>query len=118
MQLAKFRLPSGEASVGIVREDTVVPLMARRGVPITLTEILDDVDPARRVAVLMDAEARPLALGEGALLPPIDRQEVWAAGVTYKRSKTARMEESMSAATLYDRVYEAARPELFFKATP
>jgi 2-dehydro-3-deoxy-D-arabinonate dehydratase len=51
-------------------------------------------------------------------LPPIDDQEVWAAGVTYKRSQTARMEESEAAASCYDRVYTAARPELFFKATP
>ncbi|MDG2223851.1 MAG: fumarylacetoacetate hydrolase family protein, partial [Rubripirellula sp.] len=47
-----------------------------------------------------------------------DDQEVWAAGVTYKRSQTARMEESEAAASCYDRVYEADRPELFFKATP
>jgi 2-dehydro-3-deoxy-D-arabinonate dehydratase len=52
------------------------------------------------------------------LLAPIDRQEVWAAGVTYKRSKVARMEESQGAARFYDLVYEAARPELFFKASP
>ncbi len=51
-------------------------------------------------------------------LPPIDDQEVWAAGVTYKRSQTARMEESEAAASCYDRVYKADRPELFFKATP
>jgi 2-dehydro-3-deoxy-D-arabinonate dehydratase len=51
-------------------------------------------------------------------LPPIDAQEVWAAGVTYKRSQTARMEESEAAASCYDRVYQAARPEIFFKATP
>ena len=51
-------------------------------------------------------------------LPPIDQQEVWAAGVTYKRSKTARMEESTTAASCYDRVYQSPRPELFFKATP
>ena len=50
------------------------------------------------------------------LLPPVERQEVWAAGVTYLRSKTARMEESDFSATAYDRVYEAARPEIFFKA--
>jgi 2-dehydro-3-deoxy-D-arabinonate dehydratase len=118
MQLAKFRHSTGEVSVGIVRGESVVPLVARRGAPITLTEILEDENPARRVAVVMDAEARPVALSEVALLPPIDRHEVWAAGVTYKRSKTARMEESESAATLYDRVYEAERPELFFKATP
>jgi 2-dehydro-3-deoxy-D-arabinonate dehydratase len=50
-------------------------------------------------------------------LPPIDAQEVWAAGVTYKRSQTARMEESEAAASCYDRVYNADRPELFLKAT-
>lgn len=54
------------------------------------------------------------------LLPPIGSQEVWAAGVTYFRSRDARMEESRSAGggDFYDRVYSAARPELFFKATP
>jgi len=53
------------------------------------------------------------------LLPPIDGQEVWAAGVTYERSKTARVEESLErqGADFYDRVYRASRPELFFKAT-
>lgn len=53
------------------------------------------------------------------LLAPIANQEVWAAGVTYYRSRTARMEESKSAGggSFYDRVYEAERPELFMKAT-
>jgi 2-dehydro-3-deoxy-D-arabinonate dehydratase len=53
------------------------------------------------------------------LLPPIGTQEVWAAGVTYFRSRSARMEESRDAGggTFYDRVYNAERPELFFKAT-
>jgi 2-dehydro-3-deoxy-D-arabinonate dehydratase len=53
------------------------------------------------------------------LLPPIGSQEVWAAGVTYFRSRDARMEESKSAGggDFYDRVYAAERPELFFKAT-
>ena len=52
-----------------------------------------------------------------AVLPLVSRQEVWAAGVTYFRSRTARMEESQTAGggSFYDRVYEAARPELFFK---
>ena len=48
---------------------------------------------------------------------PIDEQEVWAAGVTYKRSQVARMDESKSGAVHYDKVYTAERPELFFKAT-
>lgn len=53
------------------------------------------------------------------LLAPMGNQEVWAAGVTYYRSRTARMEESEDAggATFYDKVYAADRPELFFKAT-
>ena len=52
------------------------------------------------------------------LLAPIAGQEVWAAGVTYWRSRTARMEESKVAGggSFYDRVYEAERPELFFKS--
>jgi 2-dehydro-3-deoxy-D-arabinonate dehydratase len=52
--------------------------------------------------------------------PPIHGQEVWAAGVTYMRSKVARMEESKDAGggDFYDKVYEADRPELFFKAQP
>lgn len=49
-------------------------------------------------------------------LTPIDVQEVWAAGVTYKRSREARQEESQDGGDVYARVYEAARPELFFKA--
>jgi len=54
------------------------------------------------------------------LLAPIGSQEVWAAGVTYYRSRDARMEESKSAGggDFYDRVYSAQRPELFFKGTP
>jgi len=52
-------------------------------------------------------------------LPPIGDQEVWASGVTYLRSRDARMEESKNsgAADVYQKVYEAERPELFFKST-
>ncbi len=53
------------------------------------------------------------------LQPPMGTQEIWASGVTYMRSKQARMEESKEAGggNFYDRVYDAERPELFFKAT-
>lgn len=58
-------------------------------------------------------------LDAASILAPIGTQEVWAAGVTYYRSRTARMEESKDAGggSFYDRVYAAERPELFFKAT-
>jgi len=57
---------------------------------------------------------------EELLLPPIGSQEVWASGVTYYRSRNARMEEAKTAGggDFYDRVYTAERPELFMKATP
>jgi 2-dehydro-3-deoxy-D-arabinonate dehydratase len=64
------------------------------------------------------AEGARFALHD--LRAPIGNQEVWAAGVTYYRSREARMQESESAGggDFYDRVYDAERPELFFKATP
>jgi 2-dehydro-3-deoxy-D-arabinonate dehydratase len=74
--------------------------------------------------LLETAKSRPrgesFALDSQKLLAPIGSQEVWAAGVTYHRSRDARMEESQSAGggDFYSRVYRAARPELFFKATP
>jgi 2-dehydro-3-deoxy-D-arabinonate dehydratase len=63
-------------------------------------------------------EAAPSALAT--LCAPIGSQEVWAAGVTYYRSREARIKESqfLGGGDFYDRVYEADRPELFFKATP
>ena len=65
-------------------------------------------------------EMKPDAGAPHDLLPPIESQEVWAAGVTYYRSRSARMEESKEAGggDFYDRVYQATRPELFFKSTP
>jgi 2-dehydro-3-deoxy-D-arabinonate dehydratase len=52
----------------------------------------------------------------GTLLPPVDTQEVWGAGVTYEQSRAGRVEESTEGG-IYDRVYLAQRPEVFFKAT-
>jgi 2-dehydro-3-deoxy-D-arabinonate dehydratase len=76
------------------------------------------------LAAFLGAQVRSLSAEtpaeESSFLAPIGEQEVWAAGVTYYRSRTARMEESQAAGggDFYDRVYYAARPELFFKATP
>lgn len=77
--------------------------------------ILKDVKDKEQI----DKHTAEQAIANG-LQAPISTQEVWAAGVTYYRSRTARMEESEDAggATFYDKVYEAERPELFFKATP
>ncbi len=68
---------------------------------------------------IVEGEAPSHELLAAPLVPPIDGQEVWAAGVTYNRSRGARMEESKDAGggNFYDRVYSAERPELFFKST-
>ena len=70
----------------------------------------------RAISTLPTIAAPP---ADAPLLPPIGSQEVWAAGVTYFRSRSARMEESKSAGggSFYDRVYGAERPELFFKSS-
>lgn len=118
MRLAKVRYESG--SVGVVKVDgaTAVPLELGLvpGVD-TLADVLSASNPVELVEeLIVPAAARPLASLK--LLAPVDRQEVWAAGVTYKRSKVAREEESAGAAQFYDKVYTAPRPELFLKATP
>ncbi len=84
----------------------------------------DELINSDNLSALLDgaprwAKTAPQNLSEKTLLARVDDQEVWAAGVTYLRSRQARMEESKSAGggDFYDRVYEAARPELFFKAT-
>jgi 2-dehydro-3-deoxy-D-arabinonate dehydratase len=106
---------SRDARVGAVIDgDRVVDLTAA-GVG-SLTDLLDAADPAAAVRAARSAAGPGTPLAEVALLPPVERQEVWAAGVTYLRSKTARMEESDFSATAYDRVYDAERPEIFFKS--
>src|SRR5213080_1372046 len=79
------------------------------------SDLLDFLRTQLRTARRLDA-----ALADDEFLAPIGSQEVWAAGVTYLRSREARMEESKDAGggSFYDRVYNADRPELFFKGTP
>jgi len=117
MKLIKYQSPSGEPSVGQLDGDRVIPLALANSPFRTLADLLEADDPEQAARGLLDpSRERPAAdLG---LLAPIDRQEVWAAGVTYQRSQAARMEESEAAASCYDRVYSSPRPELFFKATP
>jgi 2-dehydro-3-deoxy-D-arabinonate dehydratase len=117
MRLAKYRMPTGEIAVGQLDDERLLPLDLSRGQYRCLSDILDADDPLE-VADFLISRHKSIPLEAAKLLAPIDNQEVWAAGVTYRRSRTARMEESESAASCYDRVYASPRPELFFKATP
>ena len=114
MKIAKYHAPSGPA-VGLIEDQQLVPLATTPALP-TLAAIIESADPRGAIESLQ--RGTPLPLSDAQLLAPIDRQEVWAAGVTYRRSQTARMEESEAAADCYDRVYQSDRPELFMKATP
>jgi 2-dehydro-3-deoxy-D-arabinonate dehydratase len=116
MQLIKFTAgDSHTPSVGLLDGETITPIGS--GDP-CLTELLHATDRMEHIESRRKAAPRSYSLSSVQVLPPIDAQEVWGAGVTYERSKVAREQESEQAATFYDRVYRAARPELFFKATP
>jgi 2-dehydro-3-deoxy-D-arabinonate dehydratase len=116
MFLARIQTAQGPTVARIV-DNFATPLnLASTGFT-TLSQLLSS-DQLSSLARELPALAASIPLEAVRWLPPIDDQEVWAAGVTYKRSQTARMEESEAAASCYDRVYTAARPELFFKATP
>jgi 2-dehydro-3-deoxy-D-arabinonate dehydratase len=116
MNVTKFLDQADSVRVGIVESDQLLPLQLGENYS-TLAELLATENPSTAIRSL--ATDAPLSIDDTIRwLPPIDNQEVWAAGVTYKRSQTARMEESEAAASCYDRVYQADRPELFFKATP
>ena len=77
-------------------------------------------DPGAMIASQIAGSATLPSLDGRTVLAPLESQEVWAAGVTYYRSRDARMEESKAGGgeDFYARVYEAERPELFMKATP
>lgn len=119
MKLAKVLLSNGERHVAIVEANGVQLLDLSQVDNIhRLSDILHSADPVGLAKFLIDKELPPVPFNQLEFLAPVDYQEVWAAGVTYKRSQVARMEESETAASHYDQVYTADRPELFFKATP
>lgn len=117
-RLARARLADGTPSVAAFHEQGVQPLdLTQVDNCHSLSDILYANDPAGLARFLLRPATPILPFSEVSLQAPIDHQEVWAAGVTYKRSQVARMEESESGASHYDKVYTAARPELFFKGT-
>jgi 2-dehydro-3-deoxy-D-arabinonate dehydratase len=118
MQFGKIRRDGRVVTVGIENGRVVALDFARDPEIGTLAGFLHSSRPIEAARELIDPRVAPEPLGSQIFLAPIDRQEVWAAGVTYKRSKIAREEESRGAAQFYDKVYTADRPELFLKATP
>lgn len=115
MRLVKA-LVKGNTVTAILEYDRLEILEHSGHVLPTLTPILEHARPIEFAESLRSGTILPA--DQAILLAPIDQQEVWAAGVTYIRSMSARMEESETSASCYDRVYNSPRPELFFKASP
>jgi 2-dehydro-3-deoxy-D-arabinonate dehydratase len=112
MHLVAGRTPTGERVAARSPDGALVALPGVSSVGELLRHSLAGIKALVDAAdTAIDAEAwEPRSIVDG-------RMEVWAAGVTYKRSRTARAEES-TIADVYDRVYDAERPELFFKSVP
>ncbi|MBM3881137.1 MAG: fumarylacetoacetate hydrolase [Verrucomicrobia bacterium] len=120
MKLCRFQLatqPDAPPRIGLVEPPSTLRDLTAAGVT-SLTSLLTGGSALQRVADLRPATLPRMDLADARLLAPVERQEVWAAGVTYLRSKQARMDESQFSASAYDRVYDAERPELFFKSMP
>jgi 2-dehydro-3-deoxy-D-arabinonate dehydratase len=114
LHLCRFLAGDATVRIGLAEEASVTDLTPA-GVT-TLAHVLESHDPVGLVNGIDRRQLPRFPMADVILRPPVERQEVWAAGVTYLRSKTARMEESDFSATAYDRVYDADRPEIFFKA--
>lgn len=118
MQFGKVH-QGGRETVVAVEGGQVYPLdMGRNSAVRTLADLLYSANPLQLARELIDTTAPATPFDVAQFRAPVDQQEIWAAGVTYKRSKIAREEESVGAAQFYDKVYSAPRPELFLKATP
>ena len=114
MRLIRFRVDGGEPQIGVADASAAV-ITPLPGVPALAGLLALPLSRMREICAQPESATVPEDRAE--LLAPVDgRTEVWAAGVTYERSRTARMAESENSADIYDRVYAAERPELFFKS--
>lgn len=133
LQICRFFEPGAGARLGVIAQEHVYDLTATGQNALTsfnawlrlaaeqgtrraaehLAEVIARLTPAHRRGELQGKPSESRAHW----LAPLDLQEVWAAGVTYYRSREAREKESHNIG-MYDKVYDAERPELFFKATP
>lgn len=117
MPLCLYRTSaSTEPRLGLIDGDMVVDVAANGG-PGSLSAALNlsVAELQSQIQGISTASGTPVS--DVTVVAPVDQQEVWAAGVTYLRSRDARMEESTQK-DVYDLVYDAPRPEIFLKATP
>lgn len=127
LYLVRYFIPAQGVRVGVQIGETVHDVTATVGsvgdwlrssagrVDAAIAELLAAVKASRQAHLTAYFNHAP-ASDQPHWLPPVDVQDVWAAGVTYERSRAARQEEAKDGGDVYARVYTAERPELFFKA--
>jgi 2-dehydro-3-deoxy-D-arabinonate dehydratase len=115
--LVQYSTPNSTPRLGLERGEALYSLADLGGDSFDWLLSADSTAPRAQdlTAAVQRATSEPVAAGSMQLHTPVGQQEVWAAGVTYKRSEEAREAESHQS-QLYTRVYHAARPELFFKS--
>jgi 2-dehydro-3-deoxy-D-arabinonate dehydratase len=115
----RFRISGADARLGWF-DGTGIRDLTASGLPwaTSISGLLGADVPISSLVASIASTAPLHDLDTVELLAPVDEQEIWAAGVTYERSREAREQESEHAADMYARVYAAERPELFFKANP
>jgi len=117
MKLCRFETSKRELRIGLITDASGIVDLSAAGVA-NLSSLFEASDTIAQIPILAEKELPRHSLSDVRLLTPVEFQEVWAVGVTYLRSKKARMDESDFSATAYDKVYDAPRPELFFKSMP
>jgi len=117
MKICRFLSSKKVKRIGLLYGENHVLDLTAGGVR-NLTSLLEKENLPEILIRLKRGKLPRYPLDQIKLLAPIERQEIWAAGVTYLRSKKARMVESTFSADAYDRVYHAKRPEIFFKSLP
>lgn len=117
MQIFRFHGPQG-GHLGLEVDGERFHLTASSRDFTDISSWLALTEPVAAVHSILPVVRNFPLVDEVALAAPLDVQEVWASGVTYLRSKVARIEESSGGGDFYDHVYQAPRPELFFKSMP
>src|SRR4030095_4355497 len=118
MKLCRFKLASlPDVRVGLVTNDQTVLDLTSAGIH-RISHLLELSDLTKELLRLSSAGFLQHSIDSVRLQTPVEAHEWWAAGVTYLRSKEARIVESEFSANAYDRVYAAVRPEIFFKSLP
>jgi 2-dehydro-3-deoxy-D-arabinonate dehydratase len=127
IQFVRYSYPGEGQRVGVRLDETVYDLSSQVGslaswlrtsvgrVPAAIQELVAAAQHAERSHPAAQFDQTPAA-DRPHWLAPVDEQDVWAAGVTYERSRVARQEEAADGGDVYARVYMAKRPEIFFKA--